>query len=188
MFEVLQRFALAAAHFAPHNILNSLINGGARSPIYDEAAFMEYSGYNPRISFNEIEQGVTFSDIKMPEHYVAQMDARDKAEFTIYNKTDHPKRFYVEFYQDWCEVVDYQGGRARCEYGGAHPQAAPPRVVLIPSNGAQEIEFWYSTPPAPRHDPEYGDVLYMRIVIQITDEKGKKAKMTKRTKAVVPGP
>lgn len=184
MFDGLEMLGSAFNHFAPHNIINSLINGGARSPIFDQSAFMGYSGgYHPRISFNEIEKGVTFSDIDMPETYRSQMDARDRAEFTIYNKTDHPKRFYIEFYQDWCEVVDYKGNRARCEYGGGHPQAAPPRVVVIPPGGAQEIEFWYSTPPAPRDNPEYGDVLYMRIVIQITDEKGKRAKLTKRTKA-----
>jgi len=185
MFEVLNNFSKVLNQFAPHNVLNTLVNGGARTPIYDESSFMRASGYHPELSFNEIEPGVTFSELYVPREYEAQLDSREKGHFTIYNDTGRPKRFYIEFYQDWCEVYKTNGS-PQCKYGMSHPQFAPPRVVVIGPGGAEEIEFWFSTPPSPRPHPEYGDVLWMRIVIQITDEQGKRAKLTKRTKAIIP--
>jgi len=171
---------------APHNVLNVLLNGKATTTIFDESSFMDYSGYHPDLSFNEIEKGVTFSELKVPSTYVAQMDARDKGEFTIYNKTDRPKKFLLEFYQDWCTVQSMEGHIPRCSYGQEHPQVAPSRLITILPGGAEKIEFWYSTPLQPRHHPEYEDVLRIRIVVQITDEQGKRAKLSKMSTAVVP--
>lgn len=161
---------------APHNVLNTLINGGAKTPIFDESSFMGYSGgYHTQMSLNEIEPGVTFSELKVPATYNPQMNMTDKGEITIYNNTDHAKKLLVEFYQSWCTMTMLEKNIPRCSYGQSNPRIGAPRVYVIPPGGAEKIEFWYNTPPAPRAQPQYEDVLRMRIVVQITDEQGKRA-------------
>jgi hypothetical protein len=184
MFEVLNNISKVLTSIAPHNVLNALINGGGTS-IYDQSSFMEQTGWHPNLTTNQMEKGVTFSDLKLPATYVGQMDQAYKAEFSIYNQTDHPKKLHIEFYQDLYEITGYHG-RANTKMSSAHPQIAPPRVVLIAPGGAEKIEFWYNTPPSPRPVPEYGDILYITIVVQMIDEQGKIAILRKKSKAVIP--
>ena len=184
MFEVLDNISKVLTSLAPHNVLNSLINGGG-TPIYHEGSFMEQTGWHPDLSVSKMEKGVSFSPLNIPDTYIGQMDQQDKAEFTIYNKTDHPKMINLEFYQDLHEVQGYKTpGSPYVEMSSVHPQIAPPRTVYIGPGGAEKIEFWYNTPPPPRATPEYGDVLYTSIVVQMIDEKGGIAVLKKKSKAL----
>ena len=62
---------------------------------------------------------------------------------------------------------------------------APPRIEVIPPEGMREIEFWYSTPPSiTAAVPQVGDVMYTRVVVQITDEDGKRTKMSAMTRSL----
>ncbi len=184
MFEVLDNISKVLTYYAPHNLLNTMINGGAKTPIYHEGSFMEQTGYHPQLSLNQMEKGISFSVLKVQGTYLGQLDQRDKGEFTIYNNTDHPKRILIEFYQDLCRVEEISATQRRCRYSGEHPQFAAPRIVTIGPGGAERVEFWYSTPPAPRKNAEYGDVMWIQVVIQMTDEQGKMAWLTARSKAL----
>ena len=177
----------ALLKLAPHNVLNTLVNGGATT-FYDQSSFMEQTGWHPGLSFNEIESGITFSELKIPATYTGQMDARDKGEFTIYNNSGHVKKFLIDLYQDWCTVQSMSGGTPRCSYGQEHPQIAPPRMITIGPGGAEKVEFWYSTPNSPPHNPEYEDTLRIKVIVQITDEQGKRAKLSGTSTAVIPAP
>ena len=184
MFEVLDNISKVLTLIAPHNVLNSLINGGG-TPIYHEGSFMEQTGWHPELSANQMEKGVSFSSLEIPSSYIGQMDQGDKGKFTIYNKTDHPKKIHIEFYQDLYEVQGYNSPTSPyVRMSSAHPQIAPPRVVAIAPGGAEKVEFWYNTPPPPRTNPEYGDVLYTTIVVQMIDEQGKIAILKKKSKAL----
>jgi hypothetical protein len=184
---LLSNILSAIEPFTPHHILKTLFSGG-ETTFFDQASFMTYSGWHPQLSFNEMEKGVTFSKLVIPQTYLGQMDQHDKGEFTIFNRTNKTKTFHIEFYQDWCQVT-YIKGNARCSYGGEHPMIAPPRIEVIPPGGMREIEFWYSTPPSITAGvPQMGDVMYTRVVIQITDEEGKRTKMSAMTKSLPGAP
>ena len=185
-FEVFNRLSIVLTSLAPHNVLNSLTNG-AGTPIYHEGSFMEQTGWHPQLTTNQMEKGVTFSELKIPDTYVGQIDYQDRGEFTIYNKTDHPKIINIEFYQDLYEIQGYKTpGNPYVKMSMSHPQIAPPRTVYIAPGGAQEVEFWYNTPPSPRPTPEFGDILYITIVVQMIDEQGKVAILRKKSKATIP--
>lgn len=161
---------------APHNVLASLMTGGQyHAPIYSEESAAEV--YNPSQLSNNIP-GVTFGYLKVvPYTKEGYAEPTNPVSFWVYNKTNQPKPLHIEVNQLLCRRVS-TGGNLPCEYEpGTYPLVYMTDIVLGPG-GAREIKFLMPTPPV---SPMVGEVQRVRVDVNITDEKGNKAKLAATT-------
>ena len=162
---------------APHNVLATLLTGGQyHAPIYSKGTAAEY--YNPTQLGNKIP-GITFSYLEtVPYTKYGYMDPErggGETKFWVYNKSNETKMLHIAVNQLLCRKVS-TGGNFPCEYeAGTYPLVYSEDVLLHPG-GAKEIKFHMYTPMVPT-TMQPGDVERVRVEVNVTDEKGNRAKL-----------
>lgn len=148
------------------------IKGSIKTQFFtqDDSSFR----YNPELPQNNME-GIKFSELEIENEYTGTMQPNYKGVFRIYNQTDKTKRIDYEIYQKLNKITRFEDG----EPVGKWAQTIlvqDTRSISLRPNGMEEVEFWYPTPPTPS-EPQFMDVQAIRVLIEMQDEEGNKARL-----------